>query len=256
MRSPHRRNPSSFAMRRAEGHFGRSRDQGLGSEIRAVHPIVYQGKWRPLYLECALVAFTRERIEGIALLTGQIAVSLKHAELYEQLEQRVDERTQQLGCATGSSVRHLAMPLDDVAAALWSRPKGDPRRRAPRSRFIAGPAWLPAAHRPAPPEHIVSIVNNFLGRDDRSDLSESGNDQRRSSARFWRSLAHRSTWPIMRNAGRLRAGDAIAMDRVNVVTGRSGCPVEMGVSLHSRRVVVGNVAPSARNTALLAVRSM
>jgi histidine kinase len=51
-----------------------------------------------LYLENNLTqgAFTRERVDLLTLLSGQIAVSIDNAMLYEKLEQKVCERTAEL----------------------------------------------------------------------------------------------------------------------------------------------------------------
>jgi predicted ATPase/class 3 adenylate cyclase len=51
-----------------------------------------------LYLENNLApgAFTRERVDLLTLLSGQIAVSIDNAMLYEKLEQKVTERTAEL----------------------------------------------------------------------------------------------------------------------------------------------------------------
>lgn len=62
-------------------------------------PIVRQGKSvGVLYLENNLTvgAFTRDRVDLLTLLSGQIAVSIDNALLYEQLEQKVAERTAEL----------------------------------------------------------------------------------------------------------------------------------------------------------------
>jgi hypothetical protein len=51
-----------------------------------------------LYLENNLAAgaFTRDRVDLLTLLSGQIAVSIDNATLYTQLEQKVSERTAEL----------------------------------------------------------------------------------------------------------------------------------------------------------------
>ena len=62
-------------------------------------PIVHQGKLTAIvYLENNLLkeAFTRERIELLNLLCSQAAISLENAHLYQNLEQKVQERTQEL----------------------------------------------------------------------------------------------------------------------------------------------------------------
>jgi class 3 adenylate cyclase len=62
-------------------------------------PIINQGKFIGLlYLENNLTtgAFTQERIELLSLLSGQIAVSIDNALLYDQMEQKVQDRTAEL----------------------------------------------------------------------------------------------------------------------------------------------------------------
>ncbi len=51
-----------------------------------------------IYLENNLTtgAFTHERLDLVQLLSGQIAISLENAQLYDDLENRVEERTRQL----------------------------------------------------------------------------------------------------------------------------------------------------------------
>ena len=62
-------------------------------------PLVQQGKLTGIiYLENNLTngAFTKERIELLILLSGQMAISIENALLYENLEEKVQERTRQL----------------------------------------------------------------------------------------------------------------------------------------------------------------
>ncbi|MGI0493708.1 trifunctional serine/threonine-protein kinase/ATP-binding protein/sensor histidine kinase [Alkalinema pantanalense CENA528] len=62
-------------------------------------PILNQGKLIALlYLENRLTigAFTRDRLEVLQLLTAQAAISLENARLYNNLEQKVQKRTQEL----------------------------------------------------------------------------------------------------------------------------------------------------------------
>ena len=64
-----------------------------------VMPILNQGAMRAmLVIENRLSrgAFTTDRLDAVMLITGQLAVSLANAQLYEQLERRVQERTQEL----------------------------------------------------------------------------------------------------------------------------------------------------------------
>ncbi len=62
-------------------------------------PILYQGKLLGIiYLENNLMkgAFTVQRLDLLTLLSGQIAITLHNAILYDNLEQLVDERTSQI----------------------------------------------------------------------------------------------------------------------------------------------------------------
>ena len=63
------------------------------------NPIVHQGKLLGiLYLEnnLATEAFTPDRLEIVKLLSSQAAISIENANLYNTLEQKVSDRTQQL----------------------------------------------------------------------------------------------------------------------------------------------------------------
>ncbi|MBL7520531.1 diguanylate cyclase [Frankia sp. CNm7] len=97
-------------------------------------PVLIRGRLRAmLLLENRMIrgAFTTERLEGITLIAGQLAVSLDNAQLYSSLERRVAERTQQLAAAnlrleqlsvtdqlTGLANRRR---LDEVLSAEWQR---------------------------------------------------------------------------------------------------------------------------------------
>ncbi|MEH2214037.1 trifunctional serine/threonine-protein kinase/ATP-binding protein/sensor histidine kinase [Nostoc sp.] len=66
------------------------------------NPIVHQGKLLGiLYLEnnLAAEAFTPDRLEIVKLLSSQAAISIENANLYNTLEQKVSDRTQQLSQA-------------------------------------------------------------------------------------------------------------------------------------------------------------
>ncbi len=62
-------------------------------------PLINQGKLQGIiYLSNDITAgaFTKKRLEFIRLLSGQIAISIENALFYDQLEQRVEERTHEL----------------------------------------------------------------------------------------------------------------------------------------------------------------
>ncbi|ABW16409.1 serine/threonine protein kinase [Parafrankia sp. EAN1pec] len=97
-------------------------------------PITIRGELRAmLLLENRMIrgAFTTERLEGIMLIAGQLAVSLDNAQVYTSLERKVAERTWQLAAAnqrleqlsvtdqlTGLANRRR---LDEVLDAEWHR---------------------------------------------------------------------------------------------------------------------------------------
>jgi len=107
---------------------------GLDRSSLLAIPITIRGELRAmLLLENRMIrgAFTTERLEGIRLIAGQLAVSLDNAQVYTSLEHKVTERTQQLAIAnqrleqlsvtdqlTGlANRRHLDKTLD----AEWHR---------------------------------------------------------------------------------------------------------------------------------------
>jgi predicted ATPase/signal transduction histidine kinase len=62
-------------------------------------PVRQQGSVRAMLLlenRLSRAAFSAQRLDAVMLITGQLAVSLANVQLYESLEQRVLERTQQL----------------------------------------------------------------------------------------------------------------------------------------------------------------
>lgn len=62
-------------------------------------PIINQGKLQGIiYLSNDITggAFTQKRVEFLKMITGQIAISIENALLYDSLEQRVQQRTEQL----------------------------------------------------------------------------------------------------------------------------------------------------------------
>jgi serine phosphatase RsbU (regulator of sigma subunit) len=73
------------------------RENNLRSVLCA--PIIHQNKTRAIiYLEnnLATSVFTEQRVQILSVLSGQISISIDNAILYDNLEQKVEERTQQL----------------------------------------------------------------------------------------------------------------------------------------------------------------
>jgi class 3 adenylate cyclase len=217
-------------------------------------PIVYRGKVESLlYLRNGLSSgvFTQDRIDGIKLLTGQIAVSLKNAELYEQLEERVKERTQQLEVRNRLIRQAFGRYLsDDVASTLLESPEGltlGGERREVTILMADLRGFTPLTDR-LPPESIVSIVNNFLG-----EMTDVIFRHQGTINEFIGDAILAIFGAPQRLSDHAERGVAcavemqMAMDHVNARNRKLGLPaVEMGVSLHSGEVVVGNVGSEKR----------
>ncbi len=217
-------------------------------------PIVHQGRVENLlYLTNNLStgSFTPDRIEGLSLLTGQIAVSLKNAELYEELEARIEERTRQLEVRNRFIRQAFGRYLsDDVASALLESPEGltlGGERRQVTILMADLRGFTPLTDR-LPPEQIVNIVNNFLGEMTEIIFRYQGTINEFIGdailAIFGAPLtladhAERAVACAVEMQG--------AMAHVNTMNRKLGLPaVEMGVSLHTGEVVVGNVGSEKR----------
>jgi class 3 adenylate cyclase len=98
------------------------RDQKTRSVLCA--PLVQQGKLTAIiYLENNLTnaAFTKERIELLILLSGQMAISIENALLYENLEGKVQERTRELNEEKNKSESLLRNILPEETAEELKR---------------------------------------------------------------------------------------------------------------------------------------
>ena len=217
-------------------------------------PIVHQGRVENLlYLTNNLSAgaFTPDRIDGISLLTGQIAVSLRNAELYEELEQRIEERTQQLEVRNRFIRQAFGRYLsDDVASALLESPEGltlGGERRQVTILMADLRGFTPLTDR-LPPEQIVNIVNNFLG-----EMTEIIFRYQGTVNEFIGDAILAIFGAPLRLSDHAERAVACAIEmqtamaRVNQLNRKLALPaVEMGVSLHTGDVVAGNVGSEKR----------
>jgi class 3 adenylate cyclase len=83
------------------------------------YPILHKGSLTGIvYFEnnLAEAAFTGERLELLSLLSGQIAISIENALLYENLEQKVEDRTAELNAEKKKSDALLLNILPETAA--------------------------------------------------------------------------------------------------------------------------------------------
>jgi predicted ATPase/class 3 adenylate cyclase/tRNA A-37 threonylcarbamoyl transferase component Bud32 len=217
-------------------------------------PIVYQGKVENvLYLQNDLSSgvFTPQRSQSLSLLSGQIAVSLKNAELYEQLKDRVEERTQQLELRNRFIRQAFGRYVsDDVAAMILESPEGltfSGERRLVTILMADLRGFTPLTDR-LPPENIVSIVNNFLGEMTEIIFRYEGTINEFIGDAI---LAIFGAPQHLSDHAERAVACAVAMQsamrHVNARNRKVGLPaVEMGISLHTGEVVVGNVGSQKR----------
>jgi predicted ATPase/class 3 adenylate cyclase/putative methionine-R-sulfoxide reductase with GAF domain len=131
-------------------------------------PIVNQGKLiGVLYLENldAAGAFTPERVELLGLLSGQIAVSIDNARLYETLERKVAERTEQLELRNRFIRETFGRYLsDDIVESLLETPEGLSLGGAKRNVTImmTDLRGFTSLTETLPAEKVVAMLNSYL----------------------------------------------------------------------------------------------
>ncbi|MBL7502747.1 diguanylate cyclase [Frankia sp. CNm7] len=121
-------------------------------------PIMIRGELRAmLLLENRMIrsAFTTERLEGIMLIAGQLAVSLENAMVYTSLEREVAERTRQLAAAN-QRLEHLS--ITDPLTGLANRRRLDE---------ILDAEWHRARHQATPLALAMIDIDHFKSYNDR-----------------------------------------------------------------------------------------
>src|SRR6185369_9533581 len=115
-------------------------------------PVLSRGTLQAmLLLENRLIsdAFPAERLEGVMLIAGQLAISLDNALIYASLEQKVAERTQQLALA---NERLAQLSVTDPLTGLANRRQFDESLNA---------EWARAQRTRAPLSLIMIDVDHF-----------------------------------------------------------------------------------------------
>jgi diguanylate cyclase (GGDEF)-like protein len=132
-----------------------SRDPYFGGRSRCsllAVPIRIRAEQRAmLLLENTLIrgAFSAERLDGILLLAGQLAVSFDNAFVYASLERKVAERTEQLAAAN-RSLRQLS--ITDPLTGLANRRRLDE---------VLQDAWHQAVHDATPVALAMLDIDHF-----------------------------------------------------------------------------------------------
>lgn len=217
-------------------------------------PILHQGQLQGLiYLENNMMSgsFTSERIEVLDHLSGQIAVSFTNAALYETLEDKVRERTEQLEVRNRFIRETFGRYLsDDIVNNILETPEG--LRLGGENRtvtiMLADLRGFTSMSEGLPPEKVVSIINNYLSVMTDVILSYQGTiDEFIGDAILVVFGA-----PLWRRDDAERAvACALAMQQamttVNERNREAGLPeVAMGIGINTGQVVVGNIGSAKR----------
>ena len=217
-------------------------------------PILNQGQLIGLvYLENNLLsgAFTRERKQLLALLSGQIAVSIKNAELVEHLEEKVRERTAQLELRTQFIEQTFGRYMsNEIAESLLKSPEaldfGGHKRIV--TILMSDLRGFTAFSETLPPETIVSLLNNYLS--EMTTVIQKYNGTIDSF--IGDAIQAIFGAPLQRPDDAERAVACalemqMTMARVNEWNLQTGFPeIEMGIGINTGEVVVGNIGSRKR----------
>ena len=225
-------------------------------ETRSVlcQPIVHQGQLTSLiYLENDLLSgvFTPDRCHLLALLSGQIAVSLRNADLVERLEQKVRERTEQLELRSRfieqTFGRYLSNEIaDNLLRSADALDFGGSKRLV--TIMMTDLRGFSALSDRLPPETIVKLLNNYLSEMTAVIQKHNGTiDEFLGDAILTIFGA-----PLQRPDDADRAVACavelqLAMASVNAWNVEQGFPLlEMGIGINTGEVVVGNIGSRRR----------
>jgi class 3 adenylate cyclase len=225
-------------------------------ETRSIlcQPIMSQGELIGLvYLENSLVsaAFTPERAHLVSLLSGQIAVSLRNAQLVENLEEKVRERTRQLEIHSKFIEQTFGRYLSsEIAERILKSEDGldfRGRKRVVTVMMSDIRGFTSFADRLAP-EKIVELLNNYL-----SEMTTVIQTYNGTIDNFiGDAILTVFGVPFQRPDDAERAVACalqmqLAMERVNEWNAARDLPaLEMGIGINTGEVVVGNIGSHRR----------
>lgn len=228
--------------------------QGSGSRSLLCQPILSQGQLIGLvYLENQLVssAFTPERTRLLSLLSGQIAISINNAELVENLEDKVRERTEQLEVHSRFIEQTFGRYLsNEIADSLLKSTDGPDfsGRKTTVTVLMSDLRGFSTFSDSLAPETIVRLLNNYLSEMTTVIQKYNGTiDEFIGDAIL-----------VIFGAPFQRPDDAeravacalemqLMMARVNAWNVLNGLPeLEMGIGLNTGEVVAGNIGSSKR----------
>ena len=217
-------------------------------------PILNQGELVGLvYLENDLTsaAFTPERTLLLGLLSGQIAVSIRNAELVGHLEDKVRERTEQLEVRSRfieqTFGRYLSSEIaDSLLKSAEALDFGGQKRTV--TIIMSDLRGFAAFSDTLPPETLVKLLNNYLSEMTTVIQKHNGTiDEFIGDAILTIFGA-----PFQRPDDAERAVACalemqLAMARVNAWNAEHGLPeLEMGIGINTGEVVAGNIGSRKR----------
>jgi predicted ATPase/class 3 adenylate cyclase len=225
-------------------------------ETRAVlcQPILNRGQLIGLvYLENELIsaAFTPERARLLALLSGQIAISIKNAEIVEHLEEKVRERTAQLEVRTRFIEQTFGRYMsNEIAESLFKSPEGLDfgGQKQIVTVMMSDLRGFATFSETLPPESIVRLLNNYLSEMTTVIQKHNGT----IDAFIGDAILAIFGAPLQRPDDAERAvACAIEMQtvmpRVNAWNAEQGLPaIEMGIGINTGEVVAGNIGSRKR----------
>jgi predicted ATPase/class 3 adenylate cyclase len=228
------------------------RDRGTRSIL--CQPILGQGdSIGAVYLENDLIsaAFTADRARLLALLSGQIAVSIKNAELVENLEQKVRERTAQLEIRTQFIEQTFGRYMsNEIAESLLKSPEGLDfgGQKKIATILMSDLRGFTAFSENLPPETVVRLLNYYFAEMTTIIQKHNGTiDEFMGDGIL-----------VIFGAPLQRPNDAeravacalemqLAMPQVNAWNASHGFPkLEMGIGINTGEVVAGNVGSRKR----------
>ncbi len=226
------------------------------NETRAVlcQPILHLNELIGLvYLENNLVssAFKPERAQLLSLLSGQIAVSMRNAEIVEHLEEKVRERTEQLEVHAKFLEQTFGQFLaTEVVDQLLKSADGVDfsGKKTTVTMLMSDLRGFSTLSDELPPESIVAMLNTYLS--EMTNVIQKYNGT--IDAFIGDAILVVFGAPLQRPDDADRAlACALEMQQrmgwVNEWNTRNGFPeIEMGIGLNTGEVVVGNIGSDKR----------
>lgn len=171
----------------SESQFLSHSDKQQGRKILSVfcHPVISKGKTIAIiYLENNSLkgAFSKERIEFLKLISGQISISLENSMLYENLEQKVEERTLEITKKKEElEIQKAAVEIqkkksddlllnilpEDVAEELKQTGKAAARLHPEATVMFMDIISFTNHAETIPPDKLVAALDDFFGRIDK-----------------------------------------------------------------------------------------